>query len=270
LVVAVFAACGGSDGDDGATTATRTTASTATTTETETTTLRMYFVRGELVGVSTREVERTTAIAAAALRELLEGPNAEERAGGLGTAIPEGTQLRSVTISGGTATVDLSRAFEAGGGSTSTTLRVAQVVHTLTQFPTVARVAFRLDGESVESIGGEGVVVSPPVDRGDFESQAPAILVESAGPGDVVLSPVRVTGTANTFEATLNLRLVGADGDVLHDDFATATSGSGMRGTFDETIEFDGEGPATLVAYERSAEDGSEINVVEIPVVLRR
>ncbi|HJV30029.1 MAG TPA: GerMN domain-containing protein [Gaiellaceae bacterium] len=269
MAVAVLAACGGGDGDDGATTATRTTATT-TETETETTTLRMYFVRAELVGVSTREVERTTVVAAAALRELLAGPSAEERAGGLGTAIPEGTQLRSVVISGRTATVDLSRAFEAGGGSTSMTLRVAQVVHTLTQFPTVARVAFRLDGEAVESIGGEGVVVSPAVDRGDFESQAPAILVESVGPGDVISSPVRLTGTANTFEATLNLRLVGADGEVLHDDFATATSGSGMRGTFDETIEFDGEGPATLVAYERSGEDGSEINVVEIPVVLRR
>jgi hypothetical protein len=149
-------------------------------------------------------------------------------------------------------------------------LRVAQVVHTVTQFPTVQRVAFRLDGEPVEAIGGEGVVVSPPVDRGDFEDQAPAILVESVGPGDEVASPLRVLGTANTFEATLNLRLVAEDGTVLHDDFATATSGTGTRGTFEVTIEFDAEGPATLVAYERSAEDGAEINVVEIPVVLRR
>ncbi len=149
-------------------------------------------------------------------------------------------------------------------------LRVAQVVYTLTQFPTVARVAFRLDGEPVDAIGGEGVVVSPPVDRSDFEAQTPAILVESVGPGDEVSSPLRVTGTANTFEATLNLRLVGGGGEVLYDDFATATSGTGTRGTFDVTIEFDAEGPATLVAYEHSAEDGSEINVVAIPVVLRR
>jgi hypothetical protein len=272
MVVVVLAGCGGGDDDDAAPTTVpsepTTTATTATTEER--TTLRVYLARGEKVGVSTREVARTRAVAAAALRELLAGPSAEERAAGLGTEIPSGTELRSVSVAGGTATVDLSREFESGGGSASMLLRVAQVVHTLTQFPTVQRVAFRLDGEPVEAIGGEGVVVSPPVDRGDFEDQAPAILVESVGPGDEVASPLRVLGTANTFEATLNLRLVAEDGTVLHDDFATATSGTGTRGTFDVTIEFDAEGPATLVAYEHSAEDGSEINVVEIPVELRR
>jgi hypothetical protein len=236
----------------------------------ETTTLRIYLARGEKVGVSTREVERTPAVAAAAMRELLAGPDADDRAGGLDTQIPEGTELRSVSVADGTATVDLSREFESGGGSASMLMRVAQVVHTLTQFPTVERVAFRIEGEDVDAIGGEGVVVSPPVDRADFEDQAPAILVESVGPGDELTSPARVRGTANTFEATLNLRLLDADGEVLHDDFATATSGTGTRGTFDVTIEFDAQGPGTLVAYEHSAEDGSEINVVEIPVELRR
>ncbi len=271
LLVVALAGCGGEDDDEPAppsTTAPTTTG--APTTSAERITLVAYFARGERVGVSTREVERTSAVAAAALRELLAGPSAEERAAGLDTEIPAGTELRSVSIAGGTATVDLSREFESGGGSASMTLRVAQVVHTLTQFPTVERVAFRLEGEPVEAIGGEGVVVSPPVDREDFEAQAPAILVESVGPGDEVASPLRVTGTANTFEATLNLRLVAEDGTVLHDDFATATSGTGTRGTFDVTIEFDADGPATLVAYEHSAEDGSEINVVEIPVELRR
>ena len=273
VLVVALAGCGGEDDDAAPTTSPEptTTATTATTATTEErTTLRAYFARGEQVGVATREVERTSAVAAAALRELLAGPSAEERAAGLDTEIPAGTELRSVSIAGGTATVDLSREFESGGGSASMTLRVAQVVHTLTQFPTVERVAFRLEGEPVEAIGGEGVVVSPPVDRADFEAQAPAILVESVGPGDKVASPLRVNGTANTFEATLNLRLVAEDGTVLHDDFATATSGTGTRGTFDVTIEFDAEGPATLVAYEHSAEDGSEINVVEIPVELRR
>jgi hypothetical protein len=272
----VVAGCGGGDGDDGTTVATGgttqpTTSTAATTTApAEQTALRLYFVRDGKMGVATRDVPATPAVAAAAVRELLRGPDALERAGGLQTSIPGGTELRGVTIADGVATVDLSRAFESGGGSTTMLLRVAQVVHTLTQFPTVRSVAFRLDGEDVDAIGGEGVVVSPPVDRGDFEDQAPAILVESVGPGDEVSSPLRVTGTANTFEATLNLRLVTDDGQVLHDDFATATSGTGTRGTFDETIEFDGEGPATLVAYERSAEDGSEIKVVRIPVILRR
>jgi germination protein M len=272
LVVLLLASCGGgSDVSAPQRPSTIATTSPPTTTVDEApTSLRVYLVRGEHVGVSTREVERTTGVAAAAVRELLEGPDAEDRAGELVTAIPAGTELRSVAIADGTATVDLSPEFQTGGGSTSMALRVAQVVYTLTQFPTVSRVAFRIEGEPVETIGGEGVVVSPPVGRADFEGQTPAILVESVGPGDEVSSPLRVTGTANTFEATLNLRIVGRSGDVLHDDFATATSGTGTRGTFDQTIEFDGEGRATLVAYERSAEDGSEINVVGIPVELRR
>jgi germination protein M len=272
VVLALLAGCGGGDEASPTSTGSSEQATNETTPSTvdETTSLRVYLVRGEHVGVSTREVERTRAVAAAAMRELLEGPDSDDRAGQLDTAIPAGTELRSVAIADGTATVDLSPQFQAGGGSTSMALRVAQIVYTLTQFPTVARVAFRIDGEPVDAIGGEGIVVSPPVGRAAFEDQTPAILVESVGPGDEVSSPLRVTGTANTFEATLNLRIVDGSGNVLHDNFATATSGTGTRGTFDETIAFDGAGPATLVAYEHSAEDGSEINVVVIPVELRR
>ena len=277
LAAAFLAGCaGGDDGETAAQTGAQPpTATTTTATPTEPAeelTVRAYFVRDGRMGVATRTVERTTGVAAAALRELLAGPDAGERAGGLQNAVPQGTRLLGVTIDNGTATVDLSREFESGGGSTSMLLRVAQVVHTLTQFPTVQRVRFEIEGEPVEAIGGEGVVVSPPVGRAAFEEQTPAILVESVGPGDEVASPLRVTGTANTFEATLNLRVVDAAGNVLYDDFATATSGTGTRGTFDETLEFDvvEDGPGTLVAYERSAEDGSEVKVVRIPVELRR
>ena len=47
-----------------------------------------------------------------------------------------------------------------------------------------------------------------------------------------------------------------------------ATSGSGTRGTFDETLSFSSSvhGDATLVVFESSAKDGSEVNVVEVGV----
>jgi spore germination protein GerM len=47
-------------------------------------------------------------------------------------------------------------------------LRVAQIVYTLTEFPIIERVRFRIDGAPVAAIGGEGVVVQPPVAREDF------------------------------------------------------------------------------------------------------
>jgi hypothetical protein len=231
----------------------------------------VYFLRGDRIGVATREISPAAGVMAAAMRELLAGPNAQER-GTLTTAIPERTRLLGVDVDGEIATVDLTRQFELGGGSLSMQARVAQVVHTLTQFPAVIRVAFRIEGRPVEAIGGEGVIVDPAVDREDFEDLAPAILVESPGPGDTLTAPLQVRGTANTFEATLYLRVVDKSGAVLVDRFVTATSGSGTRGTFETSLPIDAAtvGNAKLVAYERSAENGAEINAVTIPIRLSR
>jgi hypothetical protein len=149
--------------------------------------------------------------------------------------------------------------------------RVAQVVATLTRFPTIERVAFRIDGKPVDAIGGEGVVVDPPVGRRAIEGQTPQILVESPLPGDTVRSPIRLRGTANVFEATVSIDVRGADGKLLERTFTTATSGTGTRGTFDTEVELpEHTGAVTVVAYEASAEDGRPLHVVELPLELRR
>jgi hypothetical protein len=201
---------------------------------------------------------------------LLQGPTDADRAANLGTDIPAGTTLHGVTIDHTTATVDLSASFGSGGGSSSIQGRVAQVVYTLTQFPTVIGVVFEIDGQPATALGGEGLVLDRPQTRADWESFTPAILVESPLPYDTISSPAHITGTANTFEATFQIRLTDSAGTKLYDHFATATSGTGTRGTFDETISFStaNHGPGTLTVYELSAKDGSEVNVVSFPVVL--
>ena len=272
-----LAGCGSGDeettvaapADTAATTGSTTTAPTDTAeAEEEQARLQVYFMRGEKIGVGARYVPETASVGAEATRALLEGPTDEEDAAGLTTAIPAGTRLLGLDIAGGVATVDLSEEFASGGGSLSIQARVAQVVHTLTQFPTVGSVAFRLDGEPVEALGGEGLVLSEPVDRADFEELAPQILVESPAVGEAVRSPLRILGTANTFEATFMVALLTETGRELARDFVTATSGSGERGTFDKELPFGADTPfdATLKVWEASAEDGSEIHVVEIPV----
>jgi hypothetical protein len=179
--------------------------------------------------------------------------------------------LRDVSLADGVATVDLDGAFDDGGGSASMLGRVAQVVATLTRFPTIERVAFRIDGKPVDAIGGEGVVVDPPVGRRAIEGQTPQILVESPLPGDTVRSPIRLRGTANVFEATVSIDVRGADGKLLERTFTTATSGTGTRGTFDTEVELpEHTGAVTVVAYEASAEDGRPLHVVELPLELRR
>ena len=145
------AGCGG-DGDDQAVTPgapSPTTSGPAPTTSTDPepeparSRVAAYFLRGEKLGVGARRAEGE-AVARGALEALLAGPSDEERDAGLTTEIPDGTELLDLAVADGTATVDLSDAFEDGGGSASMQARVAQVVATLTQFPSIERVAFRL------------------------------------------------------------------------------------------------------------------------------
>jgi hypothetical protein len=264
-------AAGCDGGSSTAETATGSTTTTPTETGTATSSVAVYLLRDGKVSPVRRTIESTTAVARAALTELLDGPTAGERTDGLSSAIPSGTTLRDVSLTDGVATVDLDGTFDDGGGSASMLGRVAQVVATLTRFPTIERVAFRIDGKPVEAIGGEGVVVDPPVGRGAIEGETPQILIESPLPGDTVRSPIRLRGTANVFEATVSIDVRGADGKLLKRTFTTATSGTGTRGTFDTELALpDRTGAVTVVAYEASAEDGRPLHVVELPLELVR
>lgn len=127
---------------------------------------------------------------------------------------------------------------------------LAQLVYTMTQFASA---------DSVELVGGATYK------RADFEEQTPLILVESPLAYEEVSSPLRVTGTANTFEATFQYELKDSAGVVVDEHFVTATSGTGTRGTFDFTTKpFDDVG--SLVVFELSAENGSRVNEAEIPL----
>jgi len=226
-------------------------------------------VQGEKIAVAATPAPGDSAVATAAVNALLAGPQGLAAQIGMTTQIPAGTRLLGVSIAGGTATVDLSGSFQFGGGSLSMQLRVAQVVYTLTQFPTVQRVEFELDGSPVQAIGGEGLMVTD-VTRSTFESVTPIILVELPPPGAKVTSPIQVAGTADTFEATVNYTLADSAGKVLKEDFTTATSGSGTRGTFSVAIPYPSgsAGAGTLSVYEVSAKDGSHINVITVPLQL--
>ncbi|HET7744489.1 MAG TPA: Gmad2 immunoglobulin-like domain-containing protein [Gaiellaceae bacterium] len=241
-----LAGCGGG-GNATETTTVTTTVTTTTTAPAAKTALRVYFLRGGQVWPVAREVEKTQAVGRGALDALLAGPTKQERTDlKLTTAIPDGTQVKSLAISGGVATLELSTALSAEP--------LSQVVYTLTQFPTVK--AVEIDGKRYT--------------RADFEAQTPPILVESPLSGETVSSPIRVTGTANTFEATFQYELRDAVGKILSKHFEMATSGSGTRGTFDFTVPFtvDHAQPGRLVLYEDSAENGSQIHVQEIPLEL--
>jgi hypothetical protein len=135
------------------------------------------------------------------------------------------------------------------------TEKLGATVYTLSQFDPLKPVV--VDGTSYR--------------RSDFEALTPAILVEGPLPFAAVSAPLRLWGTANTFEATFEYDLLDPAGSVLSQHFVTATSGTGTRGTYDVTIPFEApNGLGKLVVYERSAADGSKTHVVEIPLTLAK
>lgn len=233
-------------------------------------TINVYFMRQDKLGVAHRTVPRTQQVGAAAMQELLKGPTAEEMAAGLNTSIPAGTKYLGLTIANKIAAVNLSSTYESGGGSLSIASRLAQVVFTLTQFSSVEQVNFLLDGKAVTDFSGEGVVLDHPIGRSNYEQLTPAILVETPAVGDTITSPARLTGSANTFEAAFVIDILDANGKLLQEQHAQATSGTGTRGTFDVSVPFkvDQKQPGKVIVFELSAKDGSKTNVVEIPVTL--
>ena len=218
--------------------------------------------------VAFRSQDSTPRIGAAALESLFSGP--VDGDGKSSTAIPEGSRLLGLTIEDGVATADLSPEFESGGGSASMIGRLAQVVFTLTQFPTVDGVDFMIEGRPVDVFSSEGIVLDQPQTRGDFENIAPPVVVESPRPGAVVSSPVTVAGNANVFEATVTLRIVDASGEELVRDFTTATCGTGCRGDYNTRLRFDVTEVQNgfIEVFEESAKDGSPQFVVRLPVTL--
>jgi germination protein M len=242
-----------------------------TTASVGTTTVRVYFSREEKMAAATRVIPQTQQVGAAAMKALLEGPTAAETEAGMVTCIPAGTTFLGLSIKNAVATVDLSAEYGSGGGSLSMFTRLAQVVFTLTQFPTVDGVRFKLDGELIDMLGGEGIIVDEPVNRADYEDMSPAILVESPTVGATVGSPLRIWGTANVFEAVFQVNILNWDGLIIAEKTVMASSGTGTRGTFDFTVPFtvDGPGLGALIVFSDSPQDGSQINVVEIPLQLK-
>ena len=218
-----------------------------------------------------RSVPKTTDGVAAALEALLKGPTAAEADSipALSTAIPANTLLLGVSIADGVATVDLSRQYEAGGGRASMFGRLAQVVYTMTGFPTIESVSFLLDGQPVTVFSGEGILLEEPVDRNDYLDLVPGILVEEPAYGGVLDFPARVTGIAAAFEATFRIAITDYDGRILVENRVMTDNGMGW-GDFDETIPYEVDTPqrGSLIVWENSAKDGSRINIREHPVWL--
>ena len=215
-------------------------------------------------------VPATQAVGRAAIEALLAGvPEDLERLDPkASSAVPEETELLGLTIDSGVATVDFNEEFgNTGLGSSYDGIQIDQVTWTLTQFPTVKRVRYLIDGEvPKEGIGGHGIIVDKPETRKNSENYLPPIVVESPYLGQKVDGGFTISGLANVFEANVNYRIRG----LLPVQFTTATCGTGCYGTFEAELGLSVKAPtdAVLEVYESSAEDGRPLHKVSIPITL--
>jgi hypothetical protein len=254
-IAVLLAGCGGGGNDTSGSVASATTAATTlATTPAGETTLQTYFFRdAALVSVATR-VPETMTPAHAAVQQLLAGPP-----DGYETAIPADVTLESVAIDAGIVTARFSTEL----GVPPRTAQ-AQIVATLTQFPTVRGVTIEVEGRGTVPLeNGAGDVVSPATAAAyvDLTAEAP-IFVQNPARDATVSSPVQASGTADVFEATFQVEIQ-VGGQRVGGETITATSGSGTRGTWKTTLDVP-NGDVTLVFYEPSARDGSHLHETQV------
>ncbi len=241
IAALVVTACGGAD-PPAAGTAASTAPAPATTAPPEHDVAVWFLDGGEPVRLVVR-APVTEGVARQALELVLAEPPA-----GYETAVPEGLALEDIAIADTVATVGV--ADEAPTGAA-----LVQIVNTLTEFPTVRWVRFGDDPGLVNrTIAATGQDAPPWLELTRV---------------DVVAENVSFAGTADVFEANVQVRLVQGE-TVLAESFVTATCGTGCRGSFDGAISApEGtSGAARLEVFTLSAEDGSVQDVVARDVTL--
>ncbi len=225
IIIALSGAVAGCGGSNDASTTLPTTTSPPTTTAPAPApiTVTVFRVRdGHLVADAAR-VRGTRAVAAASLTAL-------------GLAAP-------ISISNGTATVERDDA---------TREQVAEMVYTLTQYPTIQR---------VDVAGKTGLT------RADVAEFVPPILVERPAAGTTTGKAIAVSGSASVYEATVVLELR-QGGKVVQKKVVTAAEGAPGRGPFSGTLVAPASGHYVVAAYSQSAMDGSRQHEQDVPVTV--
>jgi hypothetical protein len=116
----------------------------------------VYLVQANRLVSVARIGQSSLSTAEVVMRALLRGPTEQERGESITTAIPGEADLLGVSVENKVATVDLSREFELGAEQEVFTLRLAQVVWSLTELPDVDKVSFSIDGQKTPVIDQDG------------------------------------------------------------------------------------------------------------------
>ncbi len=106
----------------------------------------------------------------ATLTALLSGLTSSELNKGLLTLIPQGTEIRGITISNGTAIIDFNEALSFNSfGKEGLESELKQIVFTATEFPTVDKVQILINGQKKQFLATEGVFIGEPLTRSSVQ-----------------------------------------------------------------------------------------------------
>lgn len=104
-----------------------------------------------------------------AVQELLKGPDLIEKTAGAYSEIPKNTKLLGIRTSGNKIIIDLSSDFQNGGGTDSIYSRMMQLIKTSVENADNKKVYLYLDGKQIKFIGGEGIMVTQPLNEKSLE-----------------------------------------------------------------------------------------------------
>ena len=110
-----------------------------------------------------REVPENTDKFEYAISELLKGPNLMEKSMGAYSEIPKSAKLLKIDNKKGKIIIDFSSDFQYGGGTDSIYSRMMQLIKTSLANSDNEKIYLYLDGKQINSIGGEGIMISQPL-----------------------------------------------------------------------------------------------------------
>ncbi len=251
IAACLLAACGGGSSPSASSATSAPPPSSASSSVAATHQVALWFLSGTAPSRVTVAAPVTVAVARQALELLLAGPTTA----GLTTAIPASTQLARVANDSAVLSAGFSHDLTTAHDIDAAT---GQIARTMLDVGGVNWVQILAGGQQVGSLLDARMLASP--DRSDHPPWIELLRAHAQG------RTVSFFGTADVFEATVQVRVV-SKGAVLASRTLTATCGTGCRGVFEGSLKV-AAGASDLVveAFSISAADGSEQNLVQMPV----
>lgn len=123
----------------------------------------LYFAseEGQKLIAEKRQILKMTGVARKTIEELIKGPQSKT----MKRTVPATTKLLDIDIKDGLATVSFNKDLQKlNTGSMGELITIYSIVDTLTQFPTVKKVQFLIEGQTVETLAGH-VDISKPLEK---------------------------------------------------------------------------------------------------------